>query len=648
MAPKEATILSQLNCNSNAELGFYLPESMEDNTDPIYVFDATIRQPGKEGLFIGIVTGKPLTKWSNGRPRLLVFISDGENSIGFSLFGDQRELEKDLVTNPRIAVKGIVHIHNGQVYLNDARLEPLESVGSIRPVYAGIKSKISSKRVTEFISENIDINASCIYLTEELKNLNVLPIADRILKEAGFGIQAALQAIHYPVDLSIARRSYKALKRIAILHQAALACEQVSRESGQAIVGGMSIADLIQLAPFRLTEEQQTAVENAIRKMQSGLRFRGMLVGDVGSGKTVVYGLIAAYVLTSGRNKRVAVMLPSEPVAKQVFTELRELMPFVSSVLVTGNSREEGLSKYSLLVGTTALLHRDLGGGVDFSVIDEQHKSSVSQREALVTTKTHTLEVSATPMPRSMALATYGAVDVLTLKHTHTPKQIITRIVRMEQADWLFNEVKDTLRRGAKVLIVCPRRSDQNNKDKTTYSAETIANAMHSHFPGQVRMVHSEQTAQESDISLTDIKEGRATILVATTRVEVGITIPELRHVILYGAERFGLTTSHQLRGRLARIAPRGGGLNWGKCDLFLPNEKVNEKTLQRLQVLIDSNDGFEISEKDMRLRGVGDIEASKDRQHGRTNSLIKNIKLPYESVGIAVEFLSNRFKSLS
>jgi ATP-dependent DNA helicase RecG len=156
-------------------------------------------------------------------------------------------------------------------------------------------------------------------------------------------------------------------------------------------------------------------------------------------------------------------------------------------------------------------------------------------------------------------------------------------------------------------------------------------------------MVHSKQTAQESEASLTDIKEGRAAILVATTRVEVGITIPELRHVILYGAERFGLTTSHQIRGRLARIAPRDGGVNWGKCDLFLPNDKVNDKTLQRLQILVDSNDGFEISEKDMLLRGVGDIEASKDRQHGRTASLIKNVKLPHESIGVAVDFLANR-----
>ena len=336
-------------------------------------------------------------------------------------------------------------------------------------------------------------------------------------------------------------------------------------------------------------------------------------------------------------------MLPSEPVAKQVLMELRELIPFTASALVTGDSKEADFAKYNLLVGTTALLHRKLGGHIDLSIIDEQHKSSVSQREVLATPQTHTLEVSATPMPRSMALATYGAVEVLTLKHAHTPKEITTRIVRIDQADWLFNEVKDTVRRGAKVLIVCPRRSDLNAKDKTTFSAETIANAMHSHFPGRVRMVHSEQTAQESEASLTDIKEGRAAILVATTRVEVGITIPELRHVILYGAERFGLTTSHQIRGRLARIAPRDGGVNWGKCDLFLPNDKVNDKTLQRLQILVDSNDGFEISEKDMLLRGVGDIEASKDRQHGRTASLIKNVKLPHESIGVAVDFLANR-----
>jgi len=631
--------LSALNM-SPGEVGLYLPCDMEDNRNVIHVFDGTIRQPGRSGVFLGRVESSPITKWSNGRPRLLVFVSDGENSIGFSLFGDQRAFIESLDSDNEIAVKGIVVLHNGSVYLNDAKLIDKSALGIINPIYPGLKGKVSAQRVQNLIEDNLDIKASADLLREKLIDANLEGPVKKILSKSGLNLVNALQAVHKPQNINDARQAYTVLRRIECAYQASLALATGAGEPTLPI-SGVSESDILALAPFELTDEQRAAVLDCISRMRSGKKLRGMLIGDVGTGKTVVFGLVAAYVV-SGEG-RVAVMMPNETLAKQVYSELSELIPFANTVLVTGEERNSGYDNADLLVGTTALLFRDVGS-LTLQIVDEQHKLGLAQREKLLSDNTHSIEASATPIPRSMAIAKYGAVDTLLLTKAHTKKSIQTELVTLDKAGWLMEQVQDTLTKGAKLLIVCPKKKDSGKAAEDMYSTERIANAMHAHFPGQVRMMNSEIDSESNAKSLHDIKEGVASILVATSMIEVGVTIPELRHLIVYGAERFGLTAIHQLRGRLARTPTAAGELNWGKCHLFIPGEKQpGEKTMQRLQILVNSNDGFEIAEADMRLRGVGDLHSDSISQHGDTHTLIRNVKIMPDALESAVNWLRSK-----
>lgn len=629
--------LKALRMESPAELGLYLPCDMEDNREVIQVFDSTIRQPGCCGLFLGRVESAPITKWSDGRPRLLVFLSDGEQSIGFSLFGDRRPFVESLESDNEIAVKGVVVLHGGNVYLNDAHLVDKSTLGVINPVYPGQKGKVSAGKVHELLENNLDIAASANILREMLIAANLEAPVKRILSKSGLNLSGALNAIHRPKDMAEARQAYTVLRQIECVYQASLALATGSGEPTPP-VNGCSDSDILALAPFKLTDEQEAAVVDSIGRIRAGRKLRGMLIGDVGTGKTVVFGLVAAYVISGGG--RVAVMMPNETLAKQVYSELSDLIPFAKGQLVIGEERHAEYNNYDLLVGTTALLFRGVGQ-LTLQIVDEQHKLGLAQREKLLNSDTHSIEASATPIPRSMAIAKYGAVDTLLLTKAHTEKAIQTDLVTLDKAHWLMEQVQETLTKGAKLLIVCPKKRDSGGVSEDMYSTERIANAMHAHFPGQVRMMNSELDSEVNAKSLNDIKVGVASILVATSMIEVGVTIPDLRHLIIYGAERFGLTAIHQLRGRLARTPPKDRQLNWGKCHLFIPGEKQpGEKTMQRLQILVNSNNGFEIAEADMKLRGVGDLHNDSISQHGHTHTLIRNVKIMPDALEAAVNWL--------
>ncbi|MBT41670.1 MAG: hypothetical protein CMF12_04020 [Idiomarina sp.] len=616
----------------------YLPTGIEDNRNLLERFEPFLMPAGTEVVCAGVVKHHE-TKWSNGKPRLVITLTDYFDTVQFALFGDQRKLSEHLDTNEKVQLyaKGEVSYFNRRMFLNNTKLLMDDEVGSLKPVYPGIRGVISAASAKTVIQEfaPASIEPCAEKLVSELSvNQKIAAVLTKIIPYGVIQLCEELRALHCPASINSFDRAKKTLTRIATLQAANFAMQGNVSGLCESINGPGQISELSRHIPFNPTDEQQSCALSVVQKMAIGERSHSLLVGDVGTGKTAVIGMIARYVLLAGAQRRVVIMLPNEALAHQIFNEVSSYIPEVSASLFAGDIKGDIASQ--LLIGTTSLLFAGIPV-VDLCVVDEAQKFSREQREKIQAT--HLLESSATPIPRTAALAQFGAVDVLTLRKAHTPKDVTTSIYFKEDADDLMWSVQDTLNRGAKVLIVCPKREGSGTQEKGLYSAEQIAYSLDQQFPGRVRMMHSGLSSEENERVLNEFKN-EIDLLVSTSKIEVGVTVKNLRHVVVYGAERFGLTVLHQIRGRVARIAPEDGTLNWGKFDLFLPNG-AKEKTMERLNALVQSNDGFAISELDMKLRGIGDLTTDSEKQHGTTSVGVQNVFLEVDKIAAAIEYVA-------
>ena len=391
--------------------------------------------------------------------------------------------------------------------------------------------------------------------------------------------------------------------------------------------------DLAGRVPFSLTEEQGDLIARLVERFRGARTSSSLINADVGMGKSIVYQVATAAAIRAGA--RAAVLLPNERLAIQAHEEISALFPEFGPKLVTGRSRGREVSSANWLIGTTAMLFRDVGP-LDICVVDEQHRFSVDQRRALAQAGTHIVEISATPIPRTQALLLYGQLDVLRLTQRHSDQEICTEVVPREGATRMVERLRQILENGGRVLIVCPRReeADEDSDVVVLPSVDRVAAKWERLFPGLVRSLHGESDPEKVATAFQDLASGKARILIATTVVEVGLNIRDLRAVVIVHAERFGLSQLHQLRGRLAR---EGGA---GNCFLYLPRP-VGLDAAARLNALVATNDGFELAEQDMRLRGIGDVSGVGERQHGSAGSLLRNRQVPMSTFLDVLEALS-------
>ncbi len=617
--------LGRLKCLGISDFwqaALYCPFEYKDYTQVFEVFDSRFLLQDGHGVFSGRIKYPPETSWKNGKPRTKFVIHDGNETIMFTLFGDTRELVKANPPGERLVVEGIINKDGGRIYLNNASVVDKELIGTIAPIYKGIAGKVRPDNVRKLIAEHLDdaVDEATNKL-RELLNKHIPPqhvrsfvgCKDKTLKEV-------LLCLHKPKTLTDGYQALEVVTRIAHLSAADGLLNRAAINRSEAVrpLVGMDPTELAKGIPFKLTDEQFEQVMVAVSDMYHGIKSSFLLTGDVGTGKTAVYGLVSAYVASAG--ERVAIMLPNQNLAVQVYEELNEYFGGLGVGLMTGSHKCD-IQHKRIIVGTTALLFQDIGR-MGLVVCDEQQKMAIGQREKLLSENTHLLEVSATPIPRTMAFALYGAVKLLQLRHCHVEKHIETKVYFKEDRLVLMEGVRKTISEGNKVLIVCARcESDEDNPDANIISAEEMYEGMCKHFPGEVVIAHSKMDQQESKASIAKIKQDKASILVSTTVAEVGLTIPRLTRTIIVNAERYGLTSLHQLRGRTSRQGGRGD------CCLYLPNPKISDSTMERMKVMVDCRDGFEIARRDMALRGVGDIGKDGDAQHGEYTTLIKGIK---------------------
>jgi ATP-dependent DNA helicase RecG len=623
-APKKSPLgrVSSLGPKEPWQSALLLPKEWDDLRNPIVNFGQEFAD-GEYVVVRGQLNGQIQTRFQGGPPRMSGSLVDGAGQrVFFSAFGDSRELQASIEQSAAdVVIFGQTSLFNGMVWLRNIELIDSRWLGRIRPRYLGkprvINPETVRDRVVGLLREAIPKAAS-----EIAKELGKSP--EDLVRFAGIDGLETLERIilhaHIPKSFEQGAAAQEALERMAAYRAITIAREQAPDTSGIQITLPRDIGDWRYWSdklPFNLSPKQDSAITEIVDDLRQPQPMRRLLSGDVGYGKTAVFAVAAASIYGAGG--RVAILLPNETLAEQAAREIKSFWPEVAGdlQLVTGNTdQKEDLTAYRWLIGTTALLFREVGD-FHFVVVDEQQKFSRDQRESLLKVKTHLLEATATCIPRSQALIQFGGFSATILDEPPIPRDIKTSIRYAEEKANLFGDVKETLNNGDQVLVVYPRKSKgKDEEEQGIHDVEAAAAAWEKFCPGDVRSAHSERSEEENEKALKDMREGVAKVLVATTVVEVGVNIPRLRRVIIVHPHRFGLSTLHQIRGRAART----GGV--GYCDLYLP-DPPKEKSLERLRVLEKTQNGFEVAREDLILRGCGDLSSNSSQQTGADETIL-------------------------
>ena len=598
-------------------------------------------EDGSWVVFECIFPYAPQLSWKTKQPILKFYAKDrnGEE-VGCSAFGDTRELKKVIEKHscsPCFLKAKVSFLDNNRMWLSAPEIIPRMWIDRCRPVYPGKTRVINPDTVRVRVFENLkqSIPIASQWLTNTLQFYGDKNALERFCNlPEGMSLEQLIYCAHFPNTPEQGERAHKSLMRLACLGVIKEIQKSKCGETAPVIhTLGFAMSRAYQLqenAGFILNDDQIAAIDDISNDLASPNTGKRLLSGDVGSGKTAVYGTAAAGLADCGG--RSVIILPNTNLSVQVFQEMSTWWPDLPIRLVTGD-QVVGPEDAPITLGTTALLFDNIEKAKDrpeLLVVDEQQKFSREQREQLMGPTTRLLEATATPIPRSFALLKYGAVKVSKIP-ARKGRDLYTFLWTEHNKRELFHEVKRTLSRGEQVAVIYSQKEETEGTQLQTLE-EGFA-LWSKAFPGDVVCAHggNKEQAQES---LEMMKSNQAKILVATTVIEVGITIPKLHHEIIVHPERHGLVTLHQLRGRLARL----GGV--GRCDLYLPKQ-VSDKTMERLQVFCSTTDGFKLADMDMRLRGMGDLSVKSENQSGADETFMFGKNLDVSILNEVLEEMS-------
>ncbi len=542
-----------------------------------------------------------------------VTVQDTEVSFQIVFFNARKEyLENLLPVGERRIISGklefydnipqIVHPHHVKK-INDkkaiVRFEP------VYPLTSGVSQKLMFGTINGLLEKLPKLGE---WIDHELLTIKGWP-----------SWQDALKSAHCPVSADGASNTDPARLRLAFdelfSHQLSLsiARNKIKRSKGRAnIFTGIFQTKVLNNLSFKFTEDQKLSIRDILDDLKKPERMNRLLQGDVGSGKTIVafIGLIAA-VEAGGQG---AIMAPTEILARQHFETLLPLAEKtgINLNLLTGrdkgNSRKNKLAalkegRINVIIGTHALFQADVVfQDLRFAVVDEQHRFGVSQRLAFGKkgSVVDLLIMTATPIPRSLALAQYGDMDISIIKQKPPGrKPINTALISDARVDEVVDKLKQSINKGAQAYWVCPLIEESEVLHYT--AAERRFEQLRAKLgEGVVELVHGKMSSETKDKIMDRFISGNTKLLVATTVIEVGVNVPSANIMVVENAEKFGLAQLHQLRGRVGR------GSNQSTC-LLLYKEPLNTSSRKRLSILRETEDGFKISEVDLNLRGSGD-----------------------------------------
>lgn len=462
----------------------------------------------------------------------------------------------------------------------------------------------------------------------------------------------AVRAMHFPQNVA----EYKqALRRIKFeeLFYFQLRLQQL-KLANQAVSEGLAISYLadkmrekMTSLPFELTEAQSGALDEILADMKSSGHMNRLLQGDVGSGKTVVAALAMYAACTAGM--QAAIMVPTEILAEQHLESLSQLFPELSIVLLTGSMRavarrtalaaiESG--EVDMIVGTHALIQDSVNYHcLGLVVTDEQHRFGVKQRRLLREKGDNpdVLMMTATPIPRTLAITSFGDMDVSIINQLPAGrKPIVTRWVKHEQFSVVLTWLEKELAKGAQVYVVSPLIEESETLDLKNAIALEAELAAYFKEKARVVLLHGQMKNDEKDVIMQDFKEGKTDILVSTTVIEVGVNVPNATVMVIMDADRFGLSQLHQLRGRVGRGQKQS-------YAILVANPKT-EAGKERMRIMTEITDGFVLAEEDLKMRGSGEIFGT--RQSGLPEFQVANIIEDYaileEARRVAAQIVSD------
>ena len=611
---KKAQALNKLGVFSLYDLISYFPRKYEDRSvyKPI-----ALTADGETVCVCALVADTPrLTRIRRGLDIVKLRAVDESGVLDVTFF-NQSYAKDNLHRGESYIFYGKIEAHGARRAMTNPiyeREDGAHSVtGRIIPIYR-VNAGLNQRTMLQSVRQGLD---ECGDLIED-----VLPDVLRCrckLVQARY----AYENIHFPSDfgaLELARQRF-IFEEFFVLACALNKMRGERIEQGGIVMDGADAEEFFASLPFPPTGAQRRAVAQAIDDMRLGRVMNRLLQGDVGSGKTLVAAALIWYVWKCGFTS--AFMAPTEILAEQHFMTLSSLFaPFglrvarLTGAMTAKEKREVkaalAAGSVDLIVGTHALFSTDVEySRLGLVVTDEQHRFGVAQRSALIGKgqKPHVLVMSATPIPRTLALIIYGDLDVSVLDELPPGRQKVdTFAVGESYRARLNNFIRRLVGEGRQVFVVCPMVEENDELPIKLKSAEEHAKELTAAFPDlRVSCVHGKMKAKDKDRVMADFAAGKLDILVSTTVIEVGVDVPNAALMIVENAERFGLSQLHQLRGRVGR------GQHKSYCVLV--SDADGEEVKSRLGIMVKTNDGFKISEEDLRLRGPGDFFGS--RQHG-------------------------------